>query len=122
MKILLILFVLNNISFAFRLHPESWYQENVATKWKAQTEVKVANGRVDIVGKNYATEVEFADKWKEAIGQALWYAMQTNKQPGIVIICETPEDNIHAIRLRSVINNSKLDIKVWIYSEIMSQK
>jgi hypothetical protein len=42
-------------------------------------EVTVPNGRVDIVGKHYATEVEFADKWKQAIGQALWYALQTRK-------------------------------------------
>jgi len=119
MKILLAIIILSNLANAQRLHKESWYQKNVATKWNAKTEVRVANGRVDIVGANYATEVEFADKWKEAIGQALWYAFQTNKKAGIILICEKPEDHKHAMRLRSVIQHNKLDIKVWTYSEIM---
>jgi len=63
--------------YAKRLHSEKWYQNAIANYWQAKTEVSVANGRVDIVGRNYASEVEFADKWKNAIGQSLWYSMQT---------------------------------------------
>ena len=122
MKALFTILLLSNLATAQRLHKESWYQDRVAKKWKAKTEVRVANGRVDIVGANYATEVEFADKWKEAIGQALWYAFQTNKKAGIILICEKPEDHKHAMRLRSVIQHNKLDIKVWTYSEVMGAK
>lgn len=37
--------------------------------------------RCDILTDEYAIEVDFANKWAEAIGQALNYAIQFNKMP-----------------------------------------
>ena len=119
--ILSILAILTLPASAERKHAERWYQERIAKIWGAKMEVRVANGRVDIVSKEYATEVEFADKWKEAIGQALWYALQTNKKAGIVLICEDKSDYLHAIRLRSTIQYAKLDIKVWTHDELLKR-
>ena len=42
--------------------------------------------RCDILTDTHAIEVDFADKWAEAIGQSLNYAMQTGKKAGIVLV------------------------------------
>lgn len=95
-------------------HPERWYQEKAAEVLGGKMEVVVPDGRVDIVTKTHAIEVEFSAKWKNAIGQALWYAMQTNKKAGIVIVLKDPvKDAPDAIRLESVIKAHGLPIKVW---------
>ncbi|WP_377136753.1 hypothetical protein [Rubritalea spongiae] len=95
---------------------EAWYQAKAAAELGGKTEVSVVNGRVDILTDTHAIEVEFADKWKEAIGQALWYSMQTNKKAGIVLILEDSEkDYMHAVRLESAIKHAKLDMKVWLW-------
>lgn len=97
-------------------HPERWYQERVAEALKGKMEVHVPDGRVDVVTETHAIEVEFSSKWKNSLGQALWYAMQTGKQAGIVLILENEQrDTPDAIRLGSVIEQSKLPIKLWLW-------
>ncbi len=44
--------------------------------------------RVDCVTDTHAIEFDFAKKWGESIGQALYYATILNKQAGIVLIME----------------------------------
>jgi hypothetical protein len=41
--------------------------------------------RCDIVTETHAIEVDFADKWAEAIGQCLNYSFQLNKKAGILL-------------------------------------
>lgn len=48
--------------------------------------------RCDIVTDTHAIEVDFADKWGEAIGQSLNYAFQSNKRAGILLILEKESD------------------------------
>ncbi|QXD24577.1 hypothetical protein F7C95_01340 [Opitutia bacterium ISCC 51] len=48
--------------------------------------------RCDIVTATHAIEVDFADKWAEAIGQSLNYAMQTGKKAGIVLVLKDRGD------------------------------
>ena len=69
--------------------------------------------RCDIVTKTHAIEVEWAHKWAEGIGQALWYSFQTNKKAGIVLILRNDKDRKHLLRVRSLIAGKKLDIEVW---------
>lgn len=93
---------------------ESWYRDQVATKLNGKTEVRVPDGRVDIVTDTHAIEVEFSAKWKNAIGQSLWYSLQTQKKAGIVIILKDPmKDAPDAIRLETLVKEHKLPIKVW---------
>jgi len=42
--------------------------------------------RVDCLTDTYAIEVDFANKWAEAIGQSLYYSNETGKQAGILLI------------------------------------
>ena len=53
-------------------YPESLYQEQYAKKLGGRTEVTMPDGtRCDILTDTHAIEVDFADKWAEAIGQVL---------------------------------------------------
>jgi len=74
MRLLVILLLLAS-SFcslsAKRLQPESSYQSYFADKVGGETEVTCDDGtRCDIVTGTHAIEVDFADKWGEAIGQS----------------------------------------------------
>ena len=98
---------------AARLNPEAHYQEIAAKKYSGQTEVTVPDGtRCDIVTETHAIEVDFADKWAEAIGQSLNYSFQLNKKAGILLILEKPDDERHLIRVQSIIKHFKLTIDV----------
>lgn len=60
----------------------------------------------------YAVEVEYARKWQEAIGQALYYSAVLKKFPGILIISAGDSDNKYIDRLMIVAD--KYNIKVWV--------
>ncbi|MEY8238829.1 MAG: hypothetical protein RPT25_00630 [Cycloclasticus sp.] len=70
--------------------------------------------RVDCLTASHAIELDFAYKWKEAIGQSLHYALLTGKQAGIGLIIRTHEDNRYLEQLNTVIENYHLPIQVWI--------
>jgi hypothetical protein len=67
--------------------------------------------RVDCLTEEYAIEFDFADKWAEAIGQSLHYALMTGKKPGIVIIIEKESDKKHLKKVKGIA--LKKDIKIW---------
>ena len=67
--------------------------------------------RVDCMCGDYAIEFDFAQKWAEAIGQALYYSLQTGKKPGVVLIMENPGDDRYLRRLEAVAYYYA--IKVW---------
>lgn len=57
------------------------------------------DSRVDIFTDEYAFEVEWAHKWKESIGQSLYYAIQTDKKPGIILLFKgEPQDKENYLR------------------------
>lgn len=59
--------------------------------------------RVDCVTKTHAIEFDFAPKWAESIGQALYYGRVLNKTPGIVLIIENAEkDQKYINRVKAV--------------------
>ncbi|SDO03181.1 hypothetical protein SAMN04488516_1174 [Desulfonauticus submarinus] len=113
--IFLIIFGLCSISFAKHLHKEKYYQNKWCKGHTGKTEVVMPDGtRCDCITDEYAIEFDFAPKWAEAIGQALYYALQTGKKPGIVLILEHEKDYKYWIRLNTVIKKCKLPIKTWI--------
>ena len=53
-----------------------------------QLEVHLASGgRVDCLSDRYAIETEWAQEWYAAVGQSLYYAGETGREPGIIILC-----------------------------------
>lgn len=100
---------------AKRLHHEKWYQERWCNAAGGQTEFVLSDrSRVDCLTATHAIEFDFADKWAESGFQSLYYAMQTNKVAGIVLIVESEKDYKHWIKLNSVIEYNKLPIKTWL--------
>lgn len=70
-----------------------YYEKDYQEKWcnanNGKMEVILSDdARIDCVTSTHAIEFDFAPKWSEAIGQALYYGIATNKQPGIVLIME----------------------------------
>ncbi|MEM6319884.1 MAG: hypothetical protein AAF960_19585 [Bacteroidota bacterium] len=82
-----------------------------------QREYAVTSGYVDLLTETHAIEVEYANKWKQAIGQALWYGQQTLKKPGIILILRTKSDYKYFIQLNTALEYGGLTdkIKVWLY-------
>ena len=62
-------------------YSECFYKEQCAKQLGGTTEVTLPDGtRCDILTDTHAIEVDFADKWAEAIGQSLNYAIQANAE------------------------------------------
>lgn len=95
---------------------ESDYIRMLGEYLGGELEESIPNGRIDILTDQYAIEVEFAAKWKNSIGQALWYALNTQHQPAIILILESREDNRLAIMLESTLTYAGLEhVQVWKY-------
>lgn len=72
------------------------------------------NSRVDCLLDVYAIETDFADKaWKEGIGQALWYALVTRRNPGVLVIVETADDCRYVKRVHAIARWTHPTIHVW---------
>lgn len=69
--------------------------------------------RVDVLTDNFAIEVDWAKKWTEAIGQAAWYSVNTNRQAGICLLVEDFEvDKKYIYRAMTVAERYKM--VVWL--------
>lgn len=101
------------LSMAARDHRESHYQLFWCQRAGGEVEHVIFDGtRVDCLTATTAYEFDFADKWGEAIGQALWYGTATTRRPGIVLILERPGDHRHVDRVRATIEAQGLDIEL----------
>lgn len=66
---------------------ESFYQNEWCGKREGQVEYVLEDrARVDCLLPEYAVEVDFDNKWAEAIGQALYYATMTGRKPAVLLI------------------------------------
>ncbi len=111
---IIICFITAAPCFAKRKHPEKWYQEKWCKEHNGETEVRLPDKtRCDCITATHAVEIKFADNWYEAVGQALYYSMQTGKLPGIVLIVENIDERKYWIRLQSVIIHFNIQITVW---------
>ena len=106
------------VIFAAKLYEKLYekdYQKAWAAKHGGKCEVRMSDGtRCDVVTDTHAIEFDWANNWAEAVGQSLWYSLQTDKKPGIVLILRSEKDRKHLIRLRSLIAGKKLQIDVFV--------
>ena len=72
--------------------------------------------RVDCLTETHAFEVDWADGMKvyEAIGQSLYYASQTDKKPGILLLIRKDNSEKHIRKIQEVIRYFDLDIELII--------
>lgn len=104
--------LLSNHSLASE--PELWYQKVWCEGKGGEVEVRLDDGRrVDCMTESHAIEMDFANKWPEAIGQSLAYGMLTRKQAGIVLILRKPSDREYWDRLQQVLEHYKLPVTTW---------
>ena len=100
--------------YAGRNHPEKWYQTKWCLEQNGEIEVTLSDHtRCDCITGTHAVEMDFANKWYQAVGQSLHYALQTNKRAGILLIIESPKDRKYLERLNRVIRHNNLRIDVW---------
>ncbi len=84
---------------ANRLHPEAEYQKAWCNKRGGIMEYKLSDKtRVDCLLPNMAVEFDFANKWAECVGQALYYGRMTNRQAACVLIMERGEKDLKYLR------------------------
>lgn len=95
------------------LHHESYYQNEFCT---GKTEYVLPDRtRIDCLTDNYAIEVDFAEKWYQAIGQSMYYAKYYNDtlgvwhffswvKPAVALIIEKPSECKYYYRLKYTYN------------------
>jgi hypothetical protein len=111
---LLLVGLLPAMAWAGHDHPEKWYQERWCAERGGEAEVVLPDRtRCDCLTDENAVELDFGAKWAEAIGQALYYSIQTGKRAGVVLILEKESDRKYWIRLNSVIQHFGLPIDTW---------
>ena len=112
--IIVIIFILPAPILAKREHPEKWYQQKWCEAQKGRVEVVLSDGtRCDCLTDTHAIEFDFGSGWAEAVGQSAYYAIQTGKKAGIVLILETMKDRKYWIRLNTTIEHFSLPIDTW---------
>lgn len=100
---ILIFLLLAGPAWAAHQRLEKDYQREWCVACGGELEHVLPDGaRVDCLTDEYAIEFDFAVKWAEAIGQALYYAFMTGKRPGIVLIMEKADDVRYLERLLPV--------------------
>ena len=99
---------------AKRLHHEKYYQTIWCKAHDGRVEVVLPDRtRCDCLTDTHAIEFDFGNKWAESVGQALFYAIQTGKKAGVVLILEKEKDYKYWIRLNTIIDHYGLPIDTW---------
>ncbi len=99
-------------AMAAHQHPEKYYQKLWCDQHGGVTEYRLDDGtRVDCLTKDHAIEFDFAPKWAESIGQAIYYGLKTDSKPGVVLIMEESTDQRYLDRLNKVATHQ--GITVW---------
>lgn len=70
--------------------------------------------RVDILTPTLAIEVDWVKKWAEAIGQAVFYGIMTDRQPAILLLLRSKETEEKYLE-RAKMAADKLGISVFTW-------
>lgn len=100
---------LTSICYAKHAHTEREYQTYWCNKRGGKMEYRLNDKtRIDCLLPTMAVEIDFAPKWHECIGQALYYGRKTNRTPACALIIENPtKDYKYVNRLRYAVYNKK---------------
>lgn len=80
-----------------------------------QTEKRVEGGRIDIALAWHAVEIDWAYKWAEGVGQALFYGLRTGTKAVVLLLIDTPAGRRHADNARLVAKNNTPPLAVWTF-------
>ncbi len=88
---------------------ESYYVNQWCTPDFGRKEVVLWDlTRVDCLAKDYAIEFDFAKKWAESVGQALYYSKMTGKAPAVVLILTNAADYRYVKRVERLDKGIKI--------------
>ncbi len=119
---LILILITGTAGYCANMYYEKDYQKVWCNGHNGSMEVVLPDkARVDCVTKTHAIEFDFAKKWGESIGQALYYAAVLNKKAGIVLILENgTKDEKYLNRVNEV---AKLyNISVWTMTPTQIQQ
>lgn len=86
--------------------------EVLGPRFQAEVEVPVWDGtRCDLLTDEFAIEVDWATKWAEALGQAMYYAIALDRKPAILLLVKDYKDRRYAHRAQAVC--SKYGIRMF---------
>jgi len=118
MKILLpFLLSLFFISSTYAIENEAFYSDKFCSEMSGKSEHVLKDlSRVDCLTDTHAFEFDWADGMKvyEAIGQSLYYASETGKDPGIYLLIRKKNSEKHIRKVKRVIETFELPIKLVI--------
>jgi len=96
---------------------EDYYNRQFCSDVSGQAEYRLPDrSRIDCLTDTHAYEADWADGLKvyESIGQSLYYAAETGKKPGILLLIRKKNSDKHIRKVKRVIENWSLPIKLVI--------
>ena len=95
------------------LHSEKSYQMAWQEKYGGIIEYQNDDyTRVDVLTNTHAIEFDFAKKWAESVGQALYYQYKTGKRAKVILIIENhKKDFIYYNRVKDLSKIHDFDIE-----------
>ena len=100
--------------------PKSSDGETVWSKWLAAQMNGIAEytlpdrSRVDILTPTLAIEVDWVKKWAEAIGQAIYYGVVTERQPAILLLLRSkPTEKKYLLRAKRSAEELNIPVFTW---------
>lgn len=117
-KIIILMFLLLIVILpveAKRIYAEKVYQTQWCNAHNGSMEYRLNDkARVDCMTDTLAVEFDFANKWAECVGQALYYGRQTKKQPACVLIMENGEKDLRYLyRLRRAAYKKGVNMRTY---------
>ena len=116
-KFVYILFAYLTIQSANAIENEDYYNRQFCIQESGQAEYRLPDrSRVDCLTDTHAYEADWADGLKvyESIGQSLYYAAETGKKPGILLLVRKKNSDKHIRKVKRVIESWSLPIKLVV--------
>lgn len=112
-KILIILLIVLIPCDALAKKNEKYYQTLHCQELEGEIEHRLQDRtRIDCLTKNEAIEHDWAKKWAECIGQALYYGAVKDKTPVCVLIGSKAEFDKFSLKIKLTAEHYNLPIKI----------
>jgi hypothetical protein len=116
-RIYMMLLLLVSITPVSAIENEDYYNRQFCSEVSGQAEYKLPDrSRIDCLTDTHAFEADWADGLKvyESVGQSLYYAAETGKKPGILLLIRKKNSDKHIRKVKRVIESWNLPIKLII--------
>jgi len=106
-------FTIVKLSYALAKKNERYYQTIHCKSSNGQIEYKLKdNSRIDCLTQNESMEHDWARKWAECLGQALYYGAMKDKIPVCVLIGSKKDFDKFSSKIKFTSNYYNLPLKV----------